>query len=121
MGVRMPTVQTMLDDTSVLTASAADVGDPINVNGYGNVTLYIQSAGTSTNDLTAKIYVLPDGDEPADTTAMHWVSTTTVDVSEEDIVAVAVNVACKWIWVNAQHATTDANVTIKVVGTAAML
>lgn len=119
--IRTPIVQTMLDDTTVTHGGYNDLGTPINVNGYGDVTIYFNSAGTTTNDLTCKIYVLDSGAQPADTTTMHWVSTTVVDVSVDDLVATSVNCAAKWIWVNGEHASAGAKVTIKVVGTAANL
>lgn len=118
--IREPTVQTMLDDTNV-TTTPADLGTPINVAGYGDVTLYAESAATSTNDLTLDIYVLPSGDQPSATTSMHHVVQKVVDVSEHKIMAYAIDVATKWIWVKGSHATGTAKVTLKVMGSAANL
>ena len=113
-----PLKQTILSATNV-TTTPGDIGAPVNVDGGGNVTLYVQSAATTTNDLTLEVFVAPSGAVPSATTSMHWLRQIVVDVSEKKIVAVPLKTPAKYVWVNGQHASASAATTIEVVATPA--
>jgi len=120
MAIRTPTLESITAAVSLDTTPVV-VGVAVNIEGYSEVTLYILSAATSTNDCTIEVFVDPDDTTaPVAETNMNWVKTITVDVSEQPAVAAPITVCGKWLLIMGSHASAAANITVDMMGVAAM-